>query len=412
MATPPATSVLRIDIVASWGGLGPAQYEHTVIQRTGNTFAIDDQTVDADKIEALLTALFTEPQRAPSPTLIEDQAQQYDVDYFVNVGLRQCAGDGADLSEPRTLFKSLFYEDKNQRKWLGDEYSARTFHTDDYPTEQITVTFENGSTVRASSHSQKILMLPFDVARNGKSYATFDDRIPRAVATLTVGGVNSERLDGSASLFSAYSDWLCEAFQDQISLAVIMAWAPRIAQFITSERIVTDDFRVSEDLSSIYGRLWFAEWPKSVTYQVSLKSSPPNPAALTKLGLRVLRETKERGDSITSLPWVRRWFEKTQHPKMLLEVFCWWVKLPRLADYRRRFENPFSRSLQRASSPSSFCRQRHDVGRRWERRAAQCLVLTQRPCHRFGSRRVGTRGTMQRRDYWKRPSPPPMRRIA
>jgi hypothetical protein len=95
-----ATGVRRIDIVASWGGLGPAEYEHTIIQRNGNTFnGVDDRYVEAAKIEALIAALIAEPQREPSPSLIAAQADEYNVDYFAKEGLRQCAGDGADLRE-------------------------------------------------------------------------------------------------------------------------------------------------------------------------------------------------------------------------------------------------------------------------------------------------------------------------
>ncbi|MFY9738326.1 MAG: hypothetical protein WAK11_04650 [Candidatus Cybelea sp.] len=318
---PPVTSVRRIDIVASWGGLGPAEYEHTVIQRTGGTLVVDDQPVDGNKLEALMIALFAEPPGEPSPNLIARQAQAYSIEYFVNSGLRRCAGDGADLDGPMVLFSRLFDNAQNQRHWFSNEYSAQNFHTDDYPTEKVTLTLEDGATIIASSQSQKALMLPFTVARNGRTYATFDDRLPRAIAALTVGGVNSERLDGGESLFSAYSDWLCDAFRNEIDLAVITAWAPRIAQVITSERIVTDNLRLNDDLSGLYGRLRFPEWPKEVTYQVTVKGRPLDPASVTNAGLRSLRETKERGDAITSLPWVHRWFDNVQNPQMFLESF-------------------------------------------------------------------------------------------
>lgn len=317
----PLANVRQIDIVASWGGLGPREYEHTIIQRTGNTLVVDDQPVGADKAKALIVALFAKPQREPSLNLIASQAQEYSIDYFAKEGLRECAGDGADLKGVRSFFARLFFDTQNQRRWLADEYSAENFHTDDYPEEKVTVTLVDGSTVAASSQSQKTLMLPFNVVRNGASYTTFDDRIPRAIAALTVGGVNSERLDGGEPLFSTYSNWLCEAFRNDIELAVLDAWAPRLAQFIRSEGIVTDGLRLDDDFSTLYGRLRFPEWPKEVTYQVFVGGKPLDSTSISNAGLRLLRQTKERGDSITSLPWIQHWFATAQQPKMFLETF-------------------------------------------------------------------------------------------
>jgi hypothetical protein len=158
---PPVTALRQIDIIASWGGLGPAEYAHAVIQRSGNQFVVDDQPVETDKVEALMAALFAEPQKEPSPDLIARQVRDYNIDYFATDGLRRCAGDDADLNQPRILFRRLFNDPENQRRWLIAAYSPQNFHTDDYPAEKVTVTFEDGSTVTASSRSQQTLMLPF-----------------------------------------------------------------------------------------------------------------------------------------------------------------------------------------------------------------------------------------------------------
>jgi hypothetical protein len=312
-------NVRRLDIVASWGGLGPAEYEHTIIQRDGNAFAVDDQHVDAAKVTALLEALTAEPQREPSPSLIAGRAQEYNVDYFATEGLRRCAGDGADLSNVSATFKKLFYDERNQRRWITDEYSQQTFHTDDYPAENVTVTFDDGSTITASSQSQKALMLPFKVARDGASYSTFDDRIPLALSALTNGGVNSARLNGGEPLFLAYGYWLCDTFRDQITLAVLTAWAPQVARFIRLTGIATDGLTLSDDLGNLQGTIRFPEWPKGVAYRVDINGEPLTSTSITDASIKVLHEAKERGDSITSLPWVRRRLEGAPSPRLLLE---------------------------------------------------------------------------------------------
>lgn len=318
---PPVASVRRIDIVSSWGGLGRAQYEHTIIQRKGIEFVIDDESVQVDDVEALLVALLANPQRKPPPDLISRRLRQYDPDYYAQEGLQECVGDGAALRGVQTLFRRLFFDAQNQGKWLGDEYGSQTFHTDDYPAQTVTLTFEDGSTISASSQSQKSLMLPFSISRNGASYTTFDDRLPIAIAALTFGGVNSGRLDGGEALFDAYSSWLCQAFKNQIALAVFTAWTPQIARYIESEAIVSDDFSLSNDLSNVFGRVHFPKWPSTVTYQVAASGKPLDSASISAAALRRLHETKERGDLITTLPWVRRWFETAQNPRMFLETF-------------------------------------------------------------------------------------------
>jgi hypothetical protein len=311
--------VRRIDIVASWGGLGPAEYEHIVIQGNGNTFAVDEQQVDAAKVQALVEALIAEPQREPSLSLIAGQADKHNINYFAKEGLRQCAGDGADLSEVQAAFKNLFDDVQNQRRWLSEEYSPQAFHTDDYPAEKVTVTFEDGSTIAASSQSQKQLMLPFKVDRDGASYSTFDERIPRALSALTIGGVNSRRLEAGEPLFLAYGEWLCNTFRDETTLAVLTAWAPHFTRFIKLTGVVTEDLTLSDDLSNLQGRVRFPEWPKGVAYRVDVTGEPLASASITNAGIKTLRAAKAHGDSITTLPWVRRRLEEAPNPKLLLE---------------------------------------------------------------------------------------------
>ena len=42
----------------------------------------------------------------------------------------------------------------------------------------------------------------------------------------------------------------------------------------------------------------------------------------SRYALPMLREAKERGDAIVSLPWVRSWLRDSQKPSMLLESFA------------------------------------------------------------------------------------------
>jgi hypothetical protein len=162
-------------------------------------------------------------------------------------------------------------------------------------------------------------MLPFRVVRNGASYSTFSDKIPRALSALTIGSVNSKRLESGAPLFLTYSYWLCDAFRDEITLAVLTAWAPQVARFIGLTGTVTDNLRLSDDLSSLQGRIRFSEWPKEVAYRVDVNGEPLDSLSITNASIKVLGAAKKHGDAITSLPWVRRRLEGAPTPRLLLE---------------------------------------------------------------------------------------------
>jgi hypothetical protein len=67
--------------------------------------------------------------------------------------------------------------------------------TDDYPFADVEVTFEDGSKIRASSHSYYVYMLPWTF--DGKNDESYNADISRAVsALLPPKTVNKERLGG------------------------------------------------------------------------------------------------------------------------------------------------------------------------------------------------------------------------
>ncbi|GAC1388747.1 MAG: hypothetical protein NVSMB31_03390 [Vulcanimicrobiaceae bacterium] len=101
-------------------------------------------------------------------------------------------------------------------KALAIAFASPFQHTDDYPSESVTVDFGDGQAIEASSNSQNPLMLPWTVTRhiagtNNKPEVTFNRTIGDMLAKLFKYDVNLDRLTGGDSPFNASSEEVCKA---------------------------------------------------------------------------------------------------------------------------------------------------------------------------------------------------------
>jgi hypothetical protein len=70
--------------------------------------------------------------------------------------------------------------------------------TDDYSSAKVVVTFADGSTITALSHSYYVFMLPWRLGTGESSVRTYNANISRAVAALMEeSATNRERLQGA-----------------------------------------------------------------------------------------------------------------------------------------------------------------------------------------------------------------------
>lgn len=87
--------------------------------------------------------------------------------------------------------------------------------TDDYPSAEIVLTFEDGSTITASSHSYYAFMLPWSLENGAAPVKTFNANISRAVAALMENAATDrERLRG-------------EGLSDKLAYAVLTRLSSR-----------------------------------------------------------------------------------------------------------------------------------------------------------------------------------------
>ena len=76
-------------------------------------------------------------------------------------------------------FLKNYVDIKKAQRWF--EYYFNSYWTDDYPSFQIKLVFDNGETWILESSDQHDLMLPWTVTRSGKTFKTYAPEIPRAL---------------------------------------------------------------------------------------------------------------------------------------------------------------------------------------------------------------------------------------
>jgi hypothetical protein len=205
---PAQERVKQIDIKSYWLGLGDKSRTELTIQHIGPAYQLHgyqedvplilrkrgdrdkgkgpvrfpDQQVASDLLDALAAAV-------NQGAVDEPDAQNLGVtrEYLETiVGRVTTATSRYSLKSGTTEQKALF-----RNSFTNPELIAKTLpvlfrggHTDDYPSVDVAVTFEDGSVVTLRSGSQSVFMLPWKLVRRGESVLTFNARLARAIAAL------------------------------------------------------------------------------------------------------------------------------------------------------------------------------------------------------------------------------------
>lgn len=185
-------SVVQVRITTSWGGLGKPEKTEVIIRKDGTSFRSGRQKIDGTLISSLVSALNEETIEEPSvPNLgitdawLKSMVNKNDVSpYWADAAPNQkdlFVGSFTDVSTVAEVVPRLF----------------DFVRTDDYSAAEAHVTFEDGSTISASSHSQYQFMLPWKVDRNDGAVTTFNANLSRAMAALMPNkATNRSRMTG------------------------------------------------------------------------------------------------------------------------------------------------------------------------------------------------------------------------
>lgn len=186
-------AVRQIEIKSHWGGLGTPQQTDLVIQHEAGTYKLGRKRIDAASVEALVAAVQQAPIGKPSLeglgiTKAWLQEQLTDVPNKSSWWKLK-----SGTPKQTALFGSSFTDPDFVGKVLPSLFNLS--RTDDYPSVEVTVSREDGSTITISSHSQYSFMLPWNVSVNGNTFSTFNSRISAAVAALMPNkAANKERI--------------------------------------------------------------------------------------------------------------------------------------------------------------------------------------------------------------------------
>jgi hypothetical protein len=189
------TVIRTIDIKSSWGGLGTPQQTELVIRNDGKAYTLGRKRIEAASIDALVGAIKQPMISEPTGEglgLTKPWLQEQLADIPKKSSWWKLKSGSA---KQRALFEHPFAEPDFFGKALPSLFNFS--RTDDYPSLEITLSCDDGSTVIVSSHSQYSFMLPWNVTANGSTFSTFDSRISAAVAALMPNkATNKERITG------------------------------------------------------------------------------------------------------------------------------------------------------------------------------------------------------------------------
>jgi hypothetical protein len=196
------SAIRQITIQSQWRGLGRPQDTKVVIQSRDGSFYANGQEIDRSQVTALVTALNDPLIPKPSPEnlgLTHDWLDARATEIVRDAKSREEDDStywmiGGGSPKQQALFKSSYTDEQFIARTLPELF--RCCHTDDWPSVEVTVAYEDGASLLLSAHSQSQFMLPWKIS-DPSSKETFDRNISIAVAALLPkAATNRERLTG------------------------------------------------------------------------------------------------------------------------------------------------------------------------------------------------------------------------
>ncbi len=267
------SSIAKIAVESRFAGLSISHTEVLII-KDGNGYRRDHDRVDAQLVEALQIAL-------SDPPIFKLDLQ--------NLGVNQAWLDanavpamekfapGFDDAAPN---QKALYHDSFTNRTLVEQVVPRLFsfdRTDDYPSVEIEVTFDDGSKATVRSTSQYLFMLPWKVTRSGKTFETYDANISRAVAAvMPKKATNRSRIAGEG-LDRDLAEAVMQYIEKDWKLLGVENHAGRaLATLRAKYSVVSADINPYHDVA--YGVLQNARQPfeQNLHVVVTQKSFPEN----------------------------------------------------------------------------------------------------------------------------------------
>lgn len=189
------TEIKQIQIVSTWGGLGPAGNSRLIIKRDAKGYKANGKKISDKLISDLLVAI----DSPPMPPSLENLGITQD---WLNVNAEAALQDYSPQSHKeafenqKSLFFSSFKNITLLEKLLPEIIGGGW--TDDFPRFEMQIDYTNGQMTNVRSQSQPIFMLPWGINKDGEAYLTYNARISTAIANLLPDKfTNRERIAGT-----------------------------------------------------------------------------------------------------------------------------------------------------------------------------------------------------------------------
>jgi hypothetical protein len=316
-------SVREISIRSGWGGLGAPQNEVTAIRGKDRTLTHSGKRVEQSKVDGLLVALRASAISKPNPSNLGITSAWLNEQIGDKKGHFRLESAGGTPNQ-RALLSNTFTNTEEITRILPSLFSY--VRMDDYPFASIDVTFNDGSHLKAETHSYYPLMLPWAVGEQGVQ--TYNADISRALAELLGRkSPNKQRLAGGT-----LADELAQAVKRSIqSEWNLLGSQDRAGDTLTTlrSRYEVVDSEIHPYHHPEYGTATYKGEPEEVNLHATLRKVGFPPGVSVALVLRHVQGKVEGVESFLanapkyenlalSVPWLNEYIQA--HPRVVVRI--------------------------------------------------------------------------------------------
>jgi len=310
-------SVRKIELHSGWGGLGTPQNFTVIIRReTGRGYTRNGMLINAALVNAFISSLDV-------PVVAKPQMDNLGVTAVwlrnnLHLAEKTVSGRFADATPTqRSLFESSFVNPTLMAKVISDLFSYSSF--DDNPYASCEVTFDDGSTVTAKTHSYYVFMIPWTISDRGETYNAAISRTFSAL--LPPETTNKQRLTAD-EFVSKLAETLLQTIEPEWKMRGVEDHAgDALKSLRTAYAVKAADINPYHDVA--FGRRWEEKGPHETNLQATLHkpSFPPN---LNEHLVLEYNQDKVQGldqflasggiyeSLVLSVPWLKEYLR--QHP--------------------------------------------------------------------------------------------------
>ena len=265
----------QVRIISRWAGLGAPAASELTIAKQGSKFRLGHRIVDPDLLHTLISAL--KEADIPEVNLANlGITQEWLVKNHEGPTSRYQGGPEVGAQNQQALYRERS-EDPTFISPLLSRIYRSGFHTDDYPSVNVRLTFEDGSAVTVSSNSQQPFMLPWTVELGGATHVTYNANISRAIAAILPKKTVNRPLISGEGLLDVLRTTVEHALEPELNLVDADNRAAAALDELRKHYTVAES-EINEFHHPEYGTKWSRNQPHETNLHAELTRAdlPPN----------------------------------------------------------------------------------------------------------------------------------------